>query len=170
MPEEDLSSTSVTRKKYIKLILLVWFAMIGVDFFLHGGLLASTYTQESPFLLSSMESFRRIPLGYLALLVSAVFLVWFINRASVQGWKNGLLTGAIIGVLTGVSLLLGLYSISTVSVQFLAGWFIGLVLEMSVAGAIIGQGLEEDSLRMLTLVVFVGFILLVVATVVIQNV
>ena len=56
------------------------------------------------------------------------------------------------------------------SVQFLAGWFIGLVLEMSVAGAIIGQGLEEDSLRMLTLVVFVGFILLVVATVVIQNV
>ena len=170
MSEEDLSSTSVTRKKYVQLILLVWFAMIGVDFFLHGGLLAPTYTQESPFLLSAMDSFRRIPLGYLALLVSAGFLVWFFIRAAVEGWRKGLLTGTIIGLLMGLSLVLGLYSISTASLKFLTGWFISQVLEMGIAGAIIGQGLVEHSLRGLTFVVIVGFMLLLIATIVIQNI
>jgi len=121
MPGEVLSSSSVIRKRYLQLILLVWFAIIGVDFFLHAGLFTSIYTQASPFLLPAMDSFRRIPIGYLALLVSAVFLVWFMNMASVRGWKNGLLIGSIIRVLTGASLFLRLYSISTASVQLPAG-------------------------------------------------
>lgn len=170
MPEENLHSGRITRKRYLQLILLVWFAMIGVDFFLHGGLLAAIYIQDSPFLLSTLDSFRRIPLGYLALLVSAGFLVWIMNRASVKGWRNGLRTGAFIGTVLGVSLILGLYSISTASLQLLAGWLVGQVLEMGIAGAIIGQALVEDSLRRLTIYMIVGFILLFVATVLIQNI
>ncbi len=170
MLEEDLHSSRITRKRYLQLILLVWFAMIGVDFFLHGGLLAAIYVQDSPFLLSPMESFRRIPFGYLALLISAGFLVWIIDRAGAKGWRKGLLTGALIGAVMGLSLILGLYSISTASPQLLAGWFIGQVLEMGIAGAIIGQGLVIDSLRRLTLYVIVGFILLSVATILMQNI
>jgi hypothetical protein len=169
MLEEDLHSSRITRKRYLQLILLVWFAMIGIDFFLHGGLLASIYIQDSPFLLSAVDSFRRIPLGYLALLVSVGFLVWIINQATVRGWRKGLLIGAFFGAVMGVSLILGLYSISTASLQLLAAWFVSQVLEMSIAGAIIGQGLVIDSLRRLTLYVIVGFLLLSVATVVMQS-
>lgn len=69
----------------------------------------------------------------------------------------------------GLSLILGLYSISTASPQLLAGWFIGQALEMGIAGAIIGQGLAMDSLRRLTVYVIVVFILPSVATVVMQS-
>lgn len=170
MLEEDLRDNRTTRKRYIQLTLLVWAAMIGVDFFLHGGLLAAIYVQESPFLLSPMESFRRIPLGYLALLVSAGFLVWIINRAVAEGWRRGLIAGACIGAVMGVSLTLGLYSISTASPQLLAAWFAGQVLEMGIAGVVIGQGLAIDTLRSLTRVVIFGVILLFVATIVLQSI
>jgi hypothetical protein len=169
MLEEDLHPSRITRKRYLQLTLLVWFAVIGVDFFLHGGLLAAFYVQDSTFLLSPMESFRRIPLGYLALLVSAAFLVWIMGRATVKGWRKGLLTGALIGAVMGVSLNLGLYSISTASPRLLAGWTVGQVLEMGIAGAIIGQGLVGNSLRRLTVYVIVGLILLGAATVVMQS-
>lgn len=170
MLEEDLRDNCTTRKKYVQLTLLVWAAMIGVDFFLHGGLLASIYVQESPFLLSPMESFRRIPVGYLALLVSAGFLVWIMNRAVAEGWRRGLIAGACIGAVMGVSLNLGLYSISTASPQLLAAWFAGQVLEMGIAGVVVGQGLAIDRLRILTRVVISGVILLLVATIVLQSV
>jgi hypothetical protein len=48
--------------------LLSWLAMLGVDFFFHGGLLATLYQQPSPFLLPPSDAFRRIPLGHLAAL------------------------------------------------------------------------------------------------------
>jgi hypothetical protein len=74
-----------------------------------------------------------------------------------------------LGAVMGVSYTLGLYSISTASPQLLAAWFVAQVLEIAIAGAIIGQGLVMESLRRLTLCVIVGFILLSVATVVMQN-
>ncbi|MHC4509737.1 MAG: hypothetical protein ACYTAO_12390 [Planctomycetota bacterium] len=169
MPGEHQRENRTPRKKYVQLSLLVWVAMIGVDFFLHGGIFAATYVQVSPFLLSAMEAFRRIPLGYLALLATAGLLVWIIDQASVRGWRKGLVIGLCLGAVMGVSFTLGLYSISTASPQLLAAWFVAQVREIAIAGAIIGQGLVVDSLRRLTLYVIVGFILLSVATVVMQN-
>ena len=64
----------------------------------------------------------------------------------------------------------GLYSISTARLQLLIVWFVIQVIEMAIAGAIIGQGLLADSLRRLVLMVIVGFILLLLVTVVMQNI
>ena len=70
----------------------------------------------------------------------------------------------------GISLTLGLYSISTANPQLLAAWFAGQVLEMGIAGVVIGQGLAMDNLRGLTLAVIFGVIFLFVATIVLQSV
>jgi uncharacterized membrane protein YsdA (DUF1294 family) len=143
--------------------------MIGVDFFLHGGVFAAVYVQDSPFLLSAMEAFGRIPFGYLALLATAGLLVWIIDQTSARGWRKGLVTGLSLGAVMGASFTLGLYSISTVSPQLLVVWFVAQALEVGIAGAIIGQGLLVHSLRRLTFAVVVGFILLFAATVVMQS-
>jgi hypothetical protein len=169
MQKGDQRENRAPRKRYVQLTLLVWVAMIGVDFFLHGGLFAATYVQNSPFLLPAMEAFRRIPVGYLALLITTALLVWIIDQASVRGWRKGLKTGLCLGVAMGVSSALGLYSISTANPQLLAVWFLAQVLEFAVAGAIIGQGLLAHSLRGLALIVVIAFILLLVGTIVMQS-
>jgi hypothetical protein len=166
MSEED---QLVNRWRYIKLTLLVWVAMIGIDFFLHGGIFAALYEQDNPFILSATDSFRRIPLGYLALLATAALLVWIVKQTSTRGWRKGLVLGLGLGAVMAISSVLGLYSISTVSLQLLAAWFVAQVIEIAIAGAIIGQGLMVNSLRKLAAAVTIGFVLLFVVTVVIQN-
>ena len=53
-------------RRAIGAILLSWLAMIGWDFLLHGGLLASFYVADDAFLLTPLAAFQRIPLGYAA--------------------------------------------------------------------------------------------------------
>lgn len=91
----------------VKLVLLAWIAMLGFDFFLHGGLLAGLYLQPGPFLLPPLEAARRIPLGYVGFLIAAAFLVWIIFKINVRGWREGLVAGAVIGGSMGASLALG---------------------------------------------------------------
>ncbi|TES93425.1 MAG: hypothetical protein E3J88_00090 [Anaerolineales bacterium] len=170
MVGEQDSENRIGRKRYVQLSLLVWVAMIGIDFFIHGGIFSATYLQDSPFLLSDMEAFRRIPLGYLALLATAGLLVWIMDRSSVRGWRKGLVVGLALGTVMGLSSALGLFSISTASPQLLAASFIAQVVGMATAGAIIGQGLLVHSLRRLTLAVVIGFVLLLVGTIVLQNI
>jgi len=150
-------------------MLLVWFAMMGVDFFLHGGIFAGVYVPESPFLLSPMEAFRRIPFGYLALLATAGLLVWIMAQAAGRGWRSGLLIGLALGAVMAFSGTLGLYSISTAHAQLLVAVFVAQVIEFSIAGAIIGHGLWAPSVRGLTLAVVFGFSLLFVGTIMLQS-
>lgn len=159
----------VNRWRTVKLTLLVWVAMIGIDFLFHGGLFAALYEQASPFVLSATESFRRIPLGYLALLATSALLVWIIGQSSARGWRKGLVLGLVLGALMSTSFVLGLYSISTASSQLLAAWFGAQLIQIAIAGAIIGQGLLVHSLRKLTIMVAIGFVVLFAGTVVIQN-
>jgi hypothetical protein len=152
-----------SRKRYVQLTLLVWVALIGMDFFLHAGLFSKSYTQESPFLLPAMEAFRRILLGTLGI------LVWLFVRANVMGWRDGLRIGLGLGVVMAFSSAAGLYSISTARIQLLASWFVIQVLEITIAGVIIGEGLIVSSMRRLTITVFIGVVLLFILTVAMQN-
>jgi hypothetical protein len=170
MSDDNPAVNNASGKKLLQLTLLGWISMIGIDFLLHGGLLASIYIQKSPFILAPIESFRRIPLGFLALLISSGLLVWILRQRQEKGWQKGLRVGAIIGALVGASLALGLYSISTASIQIMAAWFAGQVLEMGVAGAVIGQGLAKEKMRGLTLAVVIGVILIFIVVIIMQSV
>lgn len=165
---EQHNEFRLSRKRYVQFTLLVWVALIGVDFFFHGGLFSRIYTQDSLFLLPAMDAFRRIPYGYLALLATSALLVWIFGRANVQGWRNGLLVGLGLGVVMAFSYTAGLYSISTASIQLLVSWFIVQILEISIAGVIIGHGLLSTNIRRLAILIFIGVIILIVVTVAMQ--
>ena len=131
--------------------LVVWLAMVGLDFVLNAALFAGIYAKGGAFLLAPAEAFRRIPLAYLAFGLMAAGVVELAFRLGVTTLSHGIRLGAATGAVVGAAWSLGLYSIATLSagaaLAFAAIWF-GL---LTVAGAVAGVGLSRASLRGLTL-------------------
>ncbi len=165
----DPEKRSRNPRQLIAIGLLSWLSMLAVDFFLHGGLLASLYVKQSPFLLSPLDAFRRIPLGYLSFLLLAGLLLWLMVKLGIRGWRQGLVFGLQLGALVWGALALGLLSISTAELSLLLGWFLGQTVEMGLAGAVTGSGLEGQRLRVLFVRVLALVVLLVVVTIVLQS-
>ena len=150
-------------------VLTAWFLSVGVDLFLHGGLLARLYAVPSGFVLPANQAFRRIPFGYLAFLLLTSALFWSCRRGDVRGVGAGWRHGFVIGIVVWGALALGLYSISTAGVPLLLGWWLGQAVELGVAGGVIGGLAAGVSFRrMLLLVALIVFVLLAL-TVALQN-
>ncbi len=138
-----------------------WVSVIGFDFFLHGGLLATLYTYQSPFLLSADLAVKRIPLGYLSFLILCFLLFWLARLTGVRTKQEGFLFGLKIGLLTWGAFVLGLYSISTAAPGLLLGWWIGQAFELAIAGFVIGAWIENIGRKKIVLGV-AGFLALMV--------
>ena len=117
--------TNSSNRRLALIAMVSWLSMLGFDFFLHAGLLAGLYQETSPFLLSPLEAFKRIPLGYLSFLLLAVLLIWLMCRLKIVGLFPGLSFGMKLGVFIWGSGALGLLSVSTASFILMAGWFVG---------------------------------------------
>jgi len=144
-------------------VVLAAIAMAGVDFLLHAGVLARLYLQAGPFLLSPERAFSLIPLGYAGLLLLAISLAWLSPHLGVQGFMPGFLFGLRFGALLGGAFVLGLASISTAPLGLLVGWFVGQVLEIAIAGGVIGSALAGRGIKSLTVrvaLLFIGALLL----------
>ncbi len=148
---------------------IAWFLSVGVDLFLHGGLLARLYVVPSGFLLPAEQAFRRIPLGYAAFLVLTASLFWFLRRLDVRGLAAGWWHGFVTGLVVWGGLILGLYSITTAGIPLLAGWWLGQAVELGAAGAVIGGIAAGTSSRRMGLRVLLMVFLLLLLTIVIQN-
>ena len=155
--------------KRLRVALVVWLAMVGVDFVLNAALFAGMYKEGGAFMLAPGEAFRRIPLGYVAFLMLAVGIVELSLRLGIATLWRGIRLGAATGVVLGAAWSLGLYSIATLSPQvalaFAAIWF-GL---FTAAGGVAAAGLRRSSLRGLTLRVVGMDVLAAIAVVALQS-
>ena len=171
--KNDLSAaatvTAVPFSRTARTVGVVWLLMIGMDFFLHGGLLAGLYLGENPFLLPPKDSFARIPLGYLALLLAAILLVWLMGLLHIGGARDGFLFGLQLGVLIWGAEVLGLASVTTADPLLLAGWFAGQSIELAVAGALAGMALAGARLSRLFVIALLAALGFAVITVVLQS-
>jgi hypothetical protein len=137
--------------RWISVVLIVWLAMVGLDFVLNAGLFAGIYGAGGPFMLAPLEAFRRIPFGYLAFLILAAGVVELTVRLRITRIADGIRLGLVSGATLAASWGLGLYSIATVSPsQALALAAIWLAL-LVVAGGVAAAGVRRASLRGLAL-------------------
>jgi len=151
------------------LVILAWIAFLAVDFFIHGGVLARLYQHAGPAILPPMTAFRRIPFGYAGFLLYVLILHWVMRRAAAAGWGRGALFGLLFGGLWSIGSTAAQYSILTVPAPLLAGWGLGLILEFTTAGMVIGGGLAGSPPRRVALVVGVLLALFVIVTIVLQS-
>lgn len=143
--------------------------MLGLDFLLHGGVLAALYLGPSSFLLPPKQAFALIPLGYLALALLAVLLVWLMSRLHIGGAQDGFVFGLKLGALVWGAETLGLASISTADPLLLAGWFVGQSIELALAGAVAGLALAGMRLSRLFALVLLTSLGLALITIVLQS-
>lgn len=144
-------SGSLTPGHRLRVALVTWLAMLGLDFLLNGALFARMYQRGGGFMLAPVEAFHRIPLGYLAFLILAFGVVELVYRLRVRRVADGVRLGLLIGTVLAATWSLGLYSIATLSVlvalAFAGIWLALIVLASGVAAA----GLSRSSLRGLAL-------------------
>ena len=146
-----------------------WVLSLGFDLLLHGGLLANLYVASNPFLLRPEDAFQRIPLGYLAFLVLTLTLYWLMRRLGVHGVLAGFRQGVAAGAAVGGAFAAGLYSISTVTVPLLTGWWIGQTIELGLAGAVLGAAADGVPLKRIWLIVTGAVVACVSVTIVLQS-
>ena len=173
MQKIDIASDQVAHpndaRRIALIVLLGWLAMLGFDFFLHSGLLARLYVQDSPFLLRPAQAFALIPFGYLSFLLMSGTLTWLMVGMDVHDGREGALFGLKLGTLVWGALVLGLASISTAGLDLLAGWFVGQVAELALAGYFVGSALRGSSLKRLFRNVIALLVLFAVVTIVLQS-
>jgi hypothetical protein len=150
-------------------IAAAWVLSVGIDLFLHGGLLARLYAEPSPFLLPAEAAFRRIPLGYLTFLILTIGLFWLLRRLRARGFAAGFRLGAVTGSVVWGALVIGLYSVSTASLSLLPAWWVGQSVELAFAGAVLGAAADGVPLKRVCAVVGVAVVVLAAATVALQS-
>jgi hypothetical protein len=135
----------------IRVALVVWLAMVGLDFVLNAALFAGMYEDGGAFMLAPGEAFRRIPFGYLAFLLLAAGVVELAFRLGATTLSQGIRLGVATGAVLGAAWSLGLYSIATLSPQGALAFAVIWFALLTVAGAVAAAGLRRASLRGLTL-------------------
>jgi hypothetical protein len=158
------------KKRIFGIVFLSWIAMIAFDFLLHGGLLASFYIGDSPFLLPPLIAFQRIPIGYASFFLTALLINWLMDRFELTSWQQAFTFGGKLAILMWGALLLGLYSISTIEPSLAIAWLFGQSFQMAIGATVIFLGKNSESLKRLTSWV-IGFLLIAfVATILLQNI
>jgi hypothetical protein len=143
--------------------------MVGLDFLLHAGLLSRFYMTGNNFLLSPLDAFERIPLGYAALLLQAILLIWLIPRFPIDDWKKALWFGLKLGALLIGAQMLGLVSITTIEATLAIAWFVSQTLEVALGAVVVQQVMQTDSLRRVAIQVTVFVLFALILTITLQS-
>ena len=153
----------------LRVALIAWLAMLGLDFLLNSALFASMYQAGGPFFLAPGEAFRRIPVGYLAFLILAIATVEIANRLRVATFADGVRLGLAMGGVLSAVWSLSLFSIATlpalVALAFAVIWLALLVM----GSAIASSGLARGSLRGLAFGVVAFDVFCVVTVIALQS-
>jgi hypothetical protein len=124
-------------KKYLLSVVLVFVLWSVLDFVIHSVILSSAYLANAQLWRPMAE--MKMGLIYLSTLITAAgFVGIYVLLVNPKSIKNGALYGLLLGILSGVGMSLGSYSVMPITVQMAVVWFLGTVIEMTLAGLCIG--------------------------------
>jgi len=120
-------------------IFITWSVM---DFVIHGILLKPTYDATAS-LWRPMEEMN-MPLMYLVILIFTACFVMIYQMIERKSLATGIKYGLLFGIASGVSMGLGSYSYLPIPMSLAWGWLGGMLVELLVAGVIVGLLVKSD--------------------------
>ncbi len=133
-------------KKIILAIIGVFVGWVILDYIIHFVILGGAYEQTKE--LWRPEGEMKMTLMYIVSLISAIGFVllynWFVaNKSTMTGLKFGLL----LGLIWGISMGYGSYSVMPITYGTALGWFLGMLVEMGFAGWLTGMIVKEEGAK-----------------------
>lgn len=129
-------------KKGIYATAAIFVAWSVLDWLIHGVLLASAYA-STPNLWRPQEEMI-LWLIYFASLVGAGTFVYIYDRFFAdKGVGTGVAYGIVFGIGAGISMGYGSYAVMPLPYSIALGWFLGTLVEATVAGLLVGLIVKE---------------------------
>ena len=129
-------------KKIILASVVVFVGWLVLDFVIHVVILSGAYEQTKE--LWRPQGEMKTVLMYVVSLISAVGFVllysWFVSDKSTM---TGLKFGLMLGLIWGISMGYGSYSVMPITYGTALVWFLGTLVEMGFAGWITGMVFKE---------------------------
>jgi len=128
-------------KRILMATVVIFIAWSVMDFVIHGILLKPIYDATAS-LWRPMEDMN-MPLMYLVTLVFAACFVLIYQMIERKSLATGIRYGLLFGIATGISMG-GLYSYMPIPMSLAWGWLGSVLVELLVAGVIVGLLLKSD--------------------------
>ncbi len=128
-------------KRAILAVVVIFVVVSILDFIIHEKLLRTTY-EQTPQLWRPMEEFNMPLMSLTTVVFIACFVTIYATMIPDKSIAAGIKLGVLIGVASGFSMGLGSYSYMPISLGLAWSWFIAMVFEVGVAGAIMGAILK----------------------------
>jgi hypothetical protein len=151
---------------------MAWLAFIGVDFLFHASIFESIWKEDIAIFKSTTNLTILIPIGYLSFLLLSVligylfFRIFKIKPAIKEVFKFGL----IFGLLFSLSNILGLFSYIDIPLKPLLLFNLASFIEIIVITLSLYFTMFAVNLKRVILYTILGFILLLISGIVIQNI
>jgi hypothetical protein len=130
-------------KRFLLSVVVVFVLWSVLDFVIHGVILGSSYQATAQL----WRPFAEMKLGLLrlvTLIIAAVFVAIYTLLINPKSVKTGTFYGLLMGLISGVSMGLGSYSFMPITIQIAAVWFLGSMVEMTLAGICIAIVFEAS--------------------------
>lgn len=121
-------------------IVVAWAVL---DMLFHGVLLSAEYTATAA-LLRPMEEMKMLLMHGVSLIQALLFTLIYCQLVKEKSIEKGLKLGALVGLLVGVGASLGSYTYMPITVKITAVWFISMLVNYVVAGAIVGKFVTKE--------------------------
>ncbi len=131
-------------KRIILAILAVFVAWSVLDFIIHQWLLGATY-EATAHLWRPMEEMKMGLMNVVRILSAVFFTLIYACLIGGKGTCTGVKYGLLFGLGTGVSMGYGTYSYMPIPHSLALYWFIGSVVQATVAGLLVGLIIKEES-------------------------
>jgi hypothetical protein len=129
-------------KKIVLAVIAVFVSWQILDFLIHNVILMSTY-EATASLWRPMEEMMMGLMMFVSLVSAACFVLiyaWFFKEKNMMA---GMKYGLIFGIGAGISMGYGTYSVQPIMYYTALGWFLGTVVEATVAGLITGLIIKD---------------------------
>lgn len=138
--EAASNSTALHWKRFVAATIVSFFAIIILDFLVNGVFLQGDFESTQQYWLPSEELFRRIPLGWLSMLMTIVLYgLVYLRFGGGSGPRQGLRFGLWLGAAAAIPGPLGLYALVPWPMKMILAWTMTWFVNLVLIGLVFGR-------------------------------